>query len=95
LSIVEASGGITHLKSEAKEVFDVTGSREIVIATLAAAFARGTQLPVTAEIAKIAAGIDVGKTGTRLPCSAELIQKIRRLFKSWHTAISREEFLCD
>jgi D-beta-D-heptose 7-phosphate kinase / D-beta-D-heptose 1-phosphate adenosyltransferase len=78
MSVVEASGSITHLKSEAKEVFDVTGAGDTVIATLAAAIGGGAPLQIAAEIANIAAGIVVGKLGTAVPYPADLIHAIRR-----------------
>ena len=78
MSLVEASGEITHLKSEAKEVFDVTGAGDTVIAALAAFLAAGASLPVAAELANIAAGIVVGKIGTAVPYPADLIHAIRQ-----------------
>ena len=78
MSLVEASGGITHLKSEAKEVFDVTGAGDTVIAALAAFLAVGAPLPVAAELSNIAAGIVVAKVGTAVPYPADLIHAIRQ-----------------
>lgn len=57
--------GDTHvIRTRAKEVFDVSGAGDTVIATLAVALASGCDLPVSAELANTAAGIVVSKMGT-------------------------------
>ena len=53
-----------HLPAQAREVFDVTGAGDTVIATLAAALAASIALPEAVVLANIAAGIVVGKLGT-------------------------------
>jgi len=50
--------------TKAKEVFDVTGAGDTVIAVLSASLAAGSSLHEAVEIANFAAGIVVGKTGT-------------------------------
>ncbi|MCV2886056.1 bifunctional D-glycero-beta-D-manno-heptose-7-phosphate kinase/D-glycero-beta-D-manno-heptose 1-phosphate adenylyltransferase HldE [Aestuariibacter sp. AA17] len=53
-----------HLPAKAKEVFDVTGAGDTVIASLAVAVASGSSWPDACAIANAAAGIVVGKLGT-------------------------------
>ena len=53
-----------HIPTVKKEVFDVSGAGDTVIATLAACIANGFELKRSVEIANIAAGIVVGKFGT-------------------------------
>ncbi|MDN4501622.1 bifunctional D-glycero-beta-D-manno-heptose-7-phosphate kinase/D-glycero-beta-D-manno-heptose 1-phosphate adenylyltransferase HldE [Alteromonadaceae bacterium BrNp21-10] len=53
-----------HLPAKAKEVYDVTGAGDTVIATLAAAFAAGAQWQDACALANAAAGVVVGKLGT-------------------------------
>ncbi|MEE4258084.1 MAG: D-glycero-beta-D-manno-heptose-7-phosphate kinase [Bacteroidales bacterium] len=53
-----------HVPTVKKEVFDVSGAGDTVIATLAACIANGFELKRSVEIANIAAGIVVGKFGT-------------------------------
>ncbi len=53
------------LTANAREVFDVSGAGDTVIATLAAGVATGMPFPEAAEISNIAAGIVVGKLGTQ------------------------------
>jgi D-beta-D-heptose 7-phosphate kinase/D-beta-D-heptose 1-phosphate adenosyltransferase len=56
----------------AREVFDVTGAGDTVIATLAAALAAGTPLAQACRLANAAAGVVVGKLGTATVSPAEL-----------------------
>lgn len=56
--------GHHHITTVKKEVFDVSGAGDTVIATLAACIAHGMDMKQSVEIANIAAGIVVGKFGT-------------------------------
>lgn len=53
-----------HLRAEAREVFDVTGAGDTVIATLGAAMACGKDIVSGCVLGNLAAGIVVGKFGT-------------------------------
>ena len=53
-----------HFASRAREVFDVSGAGDTVVATLAAALATGVAMSDAALLANVAAGIVVGKAGT-------------------------------
>ncbi len=53
-----------HLPTQAREVFDVTGAGDTVIAALAAGLAAGMPLESATALANLAAGIVVGKLGT-------------------------------
>jgi len=53
-----------HLPARAREVFDVTGAGDTVVAVLAAAAAAGMDWEQSAVLANLAAGIVVGKLGT-------------------------------
>lgn len=61
-----------HLPTVAREVFDVTGAGDTVIAALAAAIAVGEDLADAVRLANLAAGIVVGKLGTASASRAEL-----------------------
>ncbi len=50
--------------ARAREVFDVSGAGDTVIATLAASLAGGLRIESAVELANVAAGIVVGKLGT-------------------------------
>jgi D-glycero-beta-D-manno-heptose-7-phosphate kinase len=64
----------TSVKAEAREVFDVTGAGDTVIATLAVMLAAGASLEAAVRIANRAAGIVVGKLGTAAATHAELFR---------------------
>ncbi len=59
--------------ARAREVFDVSGAGDTVIATLAAAFAAGIPVSSAIELANLAAGIVVGKVGTVPVSAAEIV----------------------
>jgi D-beta-D-heptose 7-phosphate kinase / D-beta-D-heptose 1-phosphate adenosyltransferase len=54
----------SHAPAVAKQVFDVSGAGDTVIATLALAISSGVSAEEAAKVANIAAGIVVGKVGT-------------------------------
>ncbi len=56
--------GQLHVPAVAREVFDVTGAGDTVIATLAALLAAGVKLRDAVPVANLAGGIVVGKFGT-------------------------------
>ena len=66
-----------HLQARAREVFDVTGAGDTVIATLALALAAGAPPPEAMVLANAAAGIVVGKLGTAAATVAELNNALR------------------
>ncbi|NEV60629.1 bifunctional D-glycero-beta-D-manno-heptose-7-phosphate kinase/D-glycero-beta-D-manno-heptose 1-phosphate adenylyltransferase HldE [Thiorhodococcus minor] len=61
-----------HLPTQAREVFDVTGAGDTVIATLAAAISAGVGLAEACALANCAAGLAVAKLGTASVTAAEL-----------------------
>ncbi len=66
-------GRIHRLPSSAREVFDVSGAGDTVIAALALGLASGLGYPDSAFLANTAAGIAVGKLGTASVTPEELI----------------------
>ena len=66
---------IKTIGAEAREVFDVTGAGDTVIAALAVMLAAGAGLEDAVRIANRAAGIVVGKLGTATATPAELFGK--------------------
>ncbi len=67
---------VHHLPGEAREVFDVSGAGDTVVATLAAALAVETPLAEAARLANIAAGIVVGKVGTAVARPSDILAAI-------------------
>jgi len=64
MSLFKKDNQVIHISTTAKEVYDVTGAGDTVIATLALALGAGSSMELAAEIANHAAGIVVGKIGT-------------------------------
>jgi len=67
---------VTHIPTVAREVYDVTGAGDTVIATLALALASGASLEEAAVLANHAAGVVVGKVGTASVTREELLSTI-------------------
>lgn len=68
---------VTPIPAQAREVYDVSGAGDTVIATLAAALAGGADFVESARIANTAAGIVVGKLGTRPIMQSELSSALK------------------
>ena len=65
---------VSHEPTQTREVFDVSGAGDTVIATMAVMLASGADLPAAVRIANRAAGIVVGKLGTAVVSREEIIQ---------------------
>ncbi len=72
MSLFEGGGGITHIPTVAREVFDVTGAGDTVIGIFALCMAAGATFKEAAVLANHAAGIVVGKVGTAAVSQEEL-----------------------
>lgn len=72
LSIISAEGEATHIPAIVREVHDVTGAGDTVIAVLGSALASGLDLVSAATLGNIAAGIAVGKLGAATVSVPEL-----------------------
>jgi len=86
--LVEASGAVHIESARAREVFDVSGAGDTVIAVLALACASGHPLPQAMHLANTAAGIAVSKLGTATVELDELMLELSRDVrdKEWHRA---------
>ncbi len=73
---VLSAAGSFHSPARAREVFDVSGAGDTVIATLAASMAAGLKVETAADLANLAAGIVVGKVGTAPIAHHELISAL-------------------
>ena len=77
MMLLEADGQPVYVQTAAREVYDVTGAGDTVIAALAAALATGATMVEAATLANHAAGIVVGKVGTATATADELIATFR------------------
>ena len=72
MTLFTADRIVTH-KAQVREVFDVSGAGDTVIATLAVMLAKGLDWVEASRIANLAAGIVVGKLGTAVVTQDELV----------------------
>jgi len=78
MMLLESYHEPVYVETVAREVYDVTGAGDTVIATLAVALAAGASMLEAAILANHAAGIVVGKIGTATASAEELINSIQR-----------------
>ena len=76
MTLFENGGGVVHIPTEAREVFDVTGAGDTVISALTLARASGASMRDAALLSNYAAGIVVAEVGTAVVTSAQLKQAI-------------------
>ncbi|MCW5730839.1 MAG: D-glycero-beta-D-manno-heptose-7-phosphate kinase [Alphaproteobacteria bacterium] len=78
MSLVRREGKALHLPAETREIFDVSGAGDTVVACLGAALALGAPPEDAARLASLAAGIVVGKVGTAVAHRSDLLAALRR-----------------
>ncbi len=78
MSLAERGKPVRHLPVAAREVFDVSGAGDTVVATLSVALAAGASLAEAAELANLAAAIVVGKLGTAEVWIDELAEAVQQ-----------------
>jgi D-beta-D-heptose 7-phosphate kinase/D-beta-D-heptose 1-phosphate adenosyltransferase len=64
MSLFRSGGSITHFPTEAREIFDVTGAGDTVVAVCALALACGARMEDAAVMANMAAGLVGDEVGT-------------------------------
>ncbi|MEN8177521.1 MAG: bifunctional D-glycero-beta-D-manno-heptose-7-phosphate kinase/D-glycero-beta-D-manno-heptose 1-phosphate adenylyltransferase HldE [Pseudomonadota bacterium] len=79
-----------HLPTRAREVFDVTGAGDTVIAVLTAGIAAGVEMAEAAGLANLAAGLMVGKLGAGSVTPDELKGALRQ-HGDWSSILERDE----
>ena len=77
MKLLEKNGRLTHIPTQAQEVFDVSGAGDTVISSFTLALCAGASKLEAAHIANFAAGIVVGKLGTAVTNSRELLERIK------------------
>jgi D-beta-D-heptose 7-phosphate kinase/D-beta-D-heptose 1-phosphate adenosyltransferase len=78
MSLFSAADGIVHLPAAAREVYDVTGAGDTVIAVTAAGLAAGLPVRRAAALANLASGLVVGKLGVASVTPEELRLELHR-----------------
>lgn len=78
MALFKPGGVVEEFPTAAREVFDVTGAGDTVIATCALALGAGGTLEEATVLANHAAGVVVGKVGTATASAAELRSALAR-----------------
>jgi D-beta-D-heptose 7-phosphate kinase/D-beta-D-heptose 1-phosphate adenosyltransferase len=76
MSLFQRNKRAVHIPTAAREVFDVTGAGDTVIATLGLALAAGARLDEAARLANYAAGVVVAKLGTATASPDEVLAAV-------------------
>ncbi|HEY0408036.1 MAG TPA: D-glycero-beta-D-manno-heptose-7-phosphate kinase [Pyrinomonadaceae bacterium] len=76
MMLLEKEREPVYVETAAREVYDVTGAGDTVIATLSAALSAGASMLEAAILANHAAGIVVGKVGTATATAEEIVNSI-------------------
>lgn len=92
MTLLRQDGTTVHLPTHAREVFDVTGAGDTVVATMAAAMAVGANKHQAMQLANIAAGLVVRKLGTANVTTEEMQQALYHAYDQ-HSGIVSEEQL--
>ena len=80
-------GRIVHIPTVAREVFDVTGAGDTVIAVFTLSLAAGASVVESAIISNIAAGITVAKLGTASTSQKELKDTFREILEKEYVSV--------
>ena len=89
--LVEADASPVFLSTQAREVFDVTGAGDTVIATLAGVLASGEDLASAAALANIAAGLVVRKIGVASVTPGEINASLHQRGQGGRGLVGRSE----
>lgn len=79
--LFHADGALDRIPTRAREVYDVAGAGDTVIATFTAALAAGANHLEAAQLANFAAGVVVGKVGTATATPEEIRAAMKRFFE--------------
>lgn len=93
MTLVQLGEPALHLPADAREVYDVTGAGDTVVAMLAAALAAGASLQTAVALANRAAGIVVGKLGTATVTVEELQCAAQRGWQPQRGAVNEGQLL--
>ena len=93
MSLFLRGGETVHIPTVAREVYDVTGAGDTVLAVLGLALACGRDYADAAQLANVAAGIAVGKVGTSTVSPAEIIDAVGHGHRDSETKIKNLDVL--
>jgi D-beta-D-heptose 7-phosphate kinase/D-beta-D-heptose 1-phosphate adenosyltransferase len=93
MMLLEAGNEPLFLSTQAREVYDVTGAGDTVIATLAGALASGQSFAAASALANIAAGLVVRKIGVATVTPGEIQVALHQRGQGGRGLVSRDELL--
>jgi D-beta-D-heptose 7-phosphate kinase/D-beta-D-heptose 1-phosphate adenosyltransferase len=93
MSLFQAGGHTVHIPTVAREVYDVTGAGDTVLAVIGLVLACGGGFEQAARLANVAAGIAVGKLGTSTVSPAEIISEVGRDHRDSDAKIKNRDVL--
>ncbi len=93
MMLLETGNEPLFLSTQAREVYDVTGAGDTVIATLAGALASGQSLATASALANIAAGLVVRKIGVATVTPGEIQVALHQRGQGGRGLVSRDELL--
>ena len=91
--LIEGGDEPVVLSTRAREVYDVTGAGDTVIATMAGALAAGESMASAAALANLAAGLVVGKIGVASVTPSELRVALHRRGQGGRGLVSEDALL--
>lgn len=97
MTLLRQGEAALHFSAQAREVYDVTGAGDTVIATLAAALGAGLSISDASRLANIAAGRVVEKIGTASITLAELLSSLHMSVHANKKVVQTSElkFICE
>ena len=93
MTLFPRGGEEIHLPTEAREVYDVSGAGDTVLAMMGLGLAGGLSLEDAARLANVAAGIVVAKVGTSTVAPGEILEVIGRRHQDTDLKIKDREVL--
>ena len=79
MSVISKDQPAVHLRTMARQVFDVSGAGDTAVAAMSLGIAAGASIVSASALANLAAGIVVGKSGTAVATVSELIEQLTPL----------------
>jgi len=93
MTLIPESGEAIHLPAEAREVYDVTGAGDTVVAVLAAGLAAGQSPEDAARLSNLAAGLVVRKLGVASVSADELRMALHQRGKGGRDLVDRDSLV--
>lgn len=83
MSVITADGAVAHKKGTAREVFDVSGAGDTSISAIALGLVGGGSISEAVDLAILASGLAVGKAGTAVVTTDELVAQVSGDRHTW------------